>query len=185
VAYRYINDVLVCASWLTHFGHVPSGNFPPSHPHAVCGMIKHMIMACALSHLSRFVSFTAQEVSSTPSHCRYVQQNCISEISGLEALQELDTLNVSHNRLRTLSGLSCCPNLRTLIATNNQLASVDAIAHLALCASLHTLDLQVLLCGVLHSFVWHSHGLLLTSLSQRHALFTLAQPCTIQGLPWH
>jgi dynein assembly factor 1 len=71
-----------------------------------------------------------------------VQQNCISHVSGLEALENLDTINLSYNQLRRLDGLACCPALRTLICTNNYLTSVESIAHLAGCTGLHTLDLQ-------------------------------------------
>lgn len=74
--------------------------------------------------------------------CRYLQQNCIQTINGLEELHNLDTLNVSYNQIRTLSGLSCCPVLRTLICTNNQLSNLDSLQHLADCKTLHTLDLQ-------------------------------------------
>lgn len=73
---------------------------------------------------------------------RYVQQNSICAIRGLEPLQALDTLNISHNAISKLENLSCCPNLRTLICTHNKLSTVEAIAHLSEVKGLHTLDLQ-------------------------------------------
>ncbi len=73
---------------------------------------------------------------------RYVQQNCLFTIDGLEPLQNLDTLNISYNQIKQLSGLSCCPTLSTLICTNNQLSSVESLQHLAECKGLRTLDLQ-------------------------------------------
>jgi dynein assembly factor 1 len=76
---------------------------------------------------------------------RYLQQNCLTEISGLEALQALDTLNVSDNHITHLAGLSCCPQLHTLLCVNNKLSNLESVAHLADCPSLHTLDLQVCL----------------------------------------
>lgn len=74
--------------------------------------------------------------------CRYVQQNNIYAVSGLDRLQALDTLNISHNAISKLENLSCCPNLRTLICTHNKLSDVESIAHLAEVKGLHTLDLQ-------------------------------------------
>jgi dynein assembly factor 1, axonemal len=73
---------------------------------------------------------------------RYVQQNCITHISGLENVPLLDTLNISSNRLKKLEGLTCCPLLTTLIATDNLLSDYDSVAHVAGCKALLTLDLQ-------------------------------------------
>lgn len=71
-----------------------------------------------------------------------MQQNSITHISGLEVLENLDTLNISQNYITMLEGLACCPTLRTLICTHNRLASLESVAHVAECKALHTLDLQ-------------------------------------------
>lgn len=66
----------------------------------------------------------------------------MQEVSGLEEISNLDTLNISNNRISKLSNLACCPMLKTLICTNNKLDNVESIAHLAECTGLQTLDLQ-------------------------------------------
>jgi len=71
-----------------------------------------------------------------------VQNNDLAEVSGLEEISALDTLNISNNRIACLSNLACCPLLRTLICTSNKLDSVESIQHLAECKGLQTLDLQ-------------------------------------------
>jgi dynein assembly factor 1, axonemal len=81
---------------------------------------------------------------STPaaSLSRFAQQNCIWEISGLETLVNLDTLNISNNHVEHLETLACCPALHTLLASHNRLETLESISHLALCQGLTTLDLQ-------------------------------------------
>lgn len=75
--------------------------------------------------------------------CRYVHQNCISEVSNLEGkLDILETLNISNNNLTSLKGLACCPLLATLLVTHNQLGDGGALAELVHLPGLHTLDLQ-------------------------------------------
>lgn len=73
---------------------------------------------------------------------RYLQQNVLTEISHLEGLDALETLNVSNNHIARLANLSCLPNLRTLIATHNNLSDLDSVKHVAELTALHTLDLQ-------------------------------------------
>jgi dynein assembly factor 1 len=110
------------------------GSFSP------CTHAAGALHACMPSAMHTCTSMAAYLLP--PCECRYVQQNCIHTISGLEKLENLDTINLSQNQLRHLEGLSCCPNLRTLICTNNQLASVASVQHLTECKGLHTLDLQ-------------------------------------------
>lgn len=64
------------------------------------------------------------------------------QISHLEGLENLDTLNISSNIIRKLENLACCPLLSTLICTNNKLDNIESIKHLAECKNIHTLDLQ-------------------------------------------
>ena len=73
---------------------------------------------------------------------RFVQNNDLETVSGLEEISNLDTLNISNNRISMLSNLACCTMLRTLICTNNKLDTVESIAHLAELTGLQTLDLQ-------------------------------------------
>lgn len=73
---------------------------------------------------------------------RYVQQNIINSLSGLEVLPELDTLNISDNRLCDLKSISDCNSLQTLVCTRNKLKTNDSVAELKRCTSLQTLDLQ-------------------------------------------
>ena len=77
-----------------------------------------------------------------PTLSRYLQQNLLTILQGLENLPVLDTLNVSSNHLTSLEHIQSVPSLHTLLATNNQLDSADAIAPLAACTSLESLDLQ-------------------------------------------
>lgn len=74
--------------------------------------------------------------------CRYVQQNCLRSLSGVEQLPNLDTLNISSNGLDSLQQLQACPALSTLIAEHNHLSILAALAPLQHCTNLHTLDLQ-------------------------------------------
>lgn len=73
---------------------------------------------------------------------RYVQQNCLRSLAGLERLPALDTLNISSNGLASLAHLPAATSLATLIAEHNHLSSMQALAPLAACTGLHTLDLQ-------------------------------------------
>lgn len=73
---------------------------------------------------------------------RYAQNNCIWDLSGLEELAHLDTVNLNNNTLEHLSHLDKCPELHTLLLANNRLESVESIRVLTDCKSLSTLDLQ-------------------------------------------
>jgi len=73
---------------------------------------------------------------------RFLQNNCINKISGLECLTELHTLNLSNNRVSMVEGLSGCGNLRTLNLSSNSLTTLKSIAHLAQVKKLQNLDLS-------------------------------------------
>ena len=45
---------------------------------------------------------------------RYLQSNCIAEIEGLDSLQNLQYLNLSHNSLSRVQGLQNLHRLETL-----------------------------------------------------------------------
>jgi Leucine-rich repeat (LRR) protein len=49
----------------------------------------------------------------------YLHQNQIERIENLEGLQNLMTLNLSHNRIKNLEGLSCLPLLKNVDFSNN------------------------------------------------------------------
>lgn len=74
--------------------------------------------------------------------CRYVQQNCLRSLDGLEQLPSLNSLNVSSNGLTSLEQLQSCPILETLTAQRNHLSTAAGLQPLLQCTSLHTLDLQ-------------------------------------------
>ena len=73
---------------------------------------------------------------------RYVQQNILDNLSGVEILPDLDTLNISNNRLHNLENISSLTSLQTLVCTYNKLKSGESVAQLRHCSSLQTLDLQ-------------------------------------------
>ena len=73
---------------------------------------------------------------------RYVQANMLYTLDGLEAQENLDTLNISGNRLQKLENLAGCANLHTLLCSSNELETVEDVAHLTECTQLSTLDLQ-------------------------------------------
>lgn len=54
----------------------------------------------------------------------------IHEISGLERLTNLETLDLSNNQLYDLGGLDCLPGLKTLNLSGNKLKSRADIEHL-------------------------------------------------------
>eukprot|EP00284_Hemiselmis_tepida_P006653 CAMPEP_0174929522 /NCGR_PEP_ID=MMETSP1355-20121228/27424_1 /TAXON_ID=464990 /ORGANISM="Hemiselmis tepida, Strain CCMP443" /LENGTH=491 /DNA_ID=CAMNT_0016175735 /DNA_START=211 /DNA_END=1682 /DNA_ORIENTATION=+ len=74
--------------------------------------------------------------------CLYAQQNCITELSGLEGNLLLDSLNVANNSIRTISHISHLTALHTLQAANNRLCGPEDIEHLRECPSIGVLDLQ-------------------------------------------
>ena len=74
--------------------------------------------------------------------CRFVQNNALESLDGLQQLPNLQTLNVSNNRLTDLKGLAACSRLVTFLAAHNDLSSVDCVGALFLCTGLSTIDLQ-------------------------------------------
>lgn len=74
----------------------------------------------------------------------FLQQNALTGLSpALAALPQLDTLNIAGNTLDGLGGLAGCGALRTLVASDNRLGpDVGAVAALAACTQLESLDLQ-------------------------------------------
>lgn len=73
---------------------------------------------------------------------RYVQQNLIREIEGIDHLEYLDTLNVSNNSIAAIKGLGNCKNLKSLICTHNKIRSSDALKGLLDCPSLTVVDIS-------------------------------------------
>ena len=57
-------------------------------------------------------------------------------------LPDLDTLNISNNRLCNLENISSLSSLQTLVCTYNKLKTGESVAELRHCSSLQTLDLQ-------------------------------------------
>lgn len=74
----------------------------------------------------------------------FLQQNGLTSLAPptLRALQQLETLNLGGNALRSLEGLEGCAALRTLVAADNQLEDGMALAALRTCTQLESLDLQ-------------------------------------------
>lgn len=66
----------------------------------------------------------------------------LQRLDGLERVPNLDTLNVSNNKLKDLPPLGCCPSLHTLLCSDNEIASLDALRSLLDNKQLTTLDLQ-------------------------------------------
>ena len=79
---------------------------------------------------------------SAPIRCRFVQNNALESLNGLEQLPQLETLNVSNNRLTHLEGLAACSSLITLLGAHNDLSSVESMSALFQCPRLSTVDLQ-------------------------------------------
>lgn len=74
--------------------------------------------------------------------CIFAQQNCLLALDDLEGLDDLDTLNVSNNAIKSLTGIEVLPRLTTLQITHNKLrTSADLLALLA-CPSLTVVDLS-------------------------------------------
>ena len=78
----------------------------------------------------------------------YVNDNCISKISGLENLVNLGQLNLADNFVGEITGLQNCKKLRVLTLSNNSIGrqkdcrNVDAIKGVLECPSLETLDIR-------------------------------------------
>lgn len=52
--------------------------------------------------------------------CRYVQNNSIADLRGLERVPKLQVLNVASNLLTHLGGIEACPELETLVCSGNR-----------------------------------------------------------------
>lgn len=74
--------------------------------------------------------------------CIFAQQNCLLELTGLEGLENLDTLNVSNNAIKSLLGIQLLPRLTTLQITHNKLKTSDDLLALLECPSLTVVDLS-------------------------------------------
>ncbi len=73
---------------------------------------------------------------------RYVHNNKLTSLNGLERVPTLTTINAASNRLQSLDGVQHCAGLGSLHAGGNGFDSLAAIAVLACCMALTTLDLQ-------------------------------------------
>lgn len=73
---------------------------------------------------------------------RYLQQNVLSHLDGLERVPGLETLNISRNALSSLDGLQHCCALTTLLCSQNELTEHDSLSALTQCKALSTVDLQ-------------------------------------------
>ena len=73
---------------------------------------------------------------------RYLQQNVLSHLDGLERVPGLETLNISRNALSSLDGLQHCCALTTLLCSQNELTGHDSLSALTQCRALSTVDLQ-------------------------------------------
>lgn len=72
----------------------------------------------------------------------YLGKNLITRMQGLDALVQLETLDLSDNRISAVEGLTHLRCLRTLVLANNQLATSEDIQQLGQCSILATLDLS-------------------------------------------
>lgn len=73
---------------------------------------------------------------------RYLQNNAIGSLEGLERLPELEVLNVSNNRLTALDPLSQCTKLTMFLGASNDLSAMKGINAVTQCKLLATVDLQ-------------------------------------------
>lgn len=73
---------------------------------------------------------------------RFVQNNCLGTLAGIEHAPALASLNVSSNCLPSLAGIEACAELATLTADHNNLEPLSALEPIAACTALQTLDLQ-------------------------------------------
>jgi Leucine Rich repeats (2 copies) len=75
----------------------------------------------------------------------YLQQNCISEISGLQQLKSLKVLNLAQNmidELQTGAFDGVTLSLESLDLSRNMIADTTSFSQLQYCTNLHTLDLS-------------------------------------------
>lgn len=56
-----------------------------------------------------------------------IQSNRLTTIHGLDELESLEELYISHNALTTISGLEHVPKLRVLDVSNNQIAHLGGL----------------------------------------------------------
>ena len=73
---------------------------------------------------------------------RFLQQNCITTITGLENQASLDTLNLNNNLLKEIPDLSHLVNLKTLQVAHNHLRTAEGLENLKTIPSLTVLDLE-------------------------------------------
>lgn len=57
-------------------------------------------------------------------------------------MPKLQVLIISSNHLTDLEGIEACPELNTLVCSGNKLATLASVRHLRQCPYLNTLDLQ-------------------------------------------
>eukprot|EP00818_Percolomonas_sp_WS_P006318 CAMPEP_0117439324 /NCGR_PEP_ID=MMETSP0759-20121206/2507_1 /TAXON_ID=63605 /ORGANISM="Percolomonas cosmopolitus, Strain WS" /LENGTH=394 /DNA_ID=CAMNT_0005231037 /DNA_START=8 /DNA_END=1192 /DNA_ORIENTATION=- len=77
--------------------------------------------------------------------CLYLHQNLIEDISGLEGLEELRTLNLSQNRLSRIEAgtlSTWCPMLNNLNLAQNKFVSIEDLGDLCNLEHLSVLDLS-------------------------------------------
>ncbi|VVC27063.1 Leucine-rich repeat,Leucine-rich repeat domain, L domain-like [Cinara cedri] len=72
----------------------------------------------------------------------YMHHNAISKIENLDVLVNLHTINLSHNFIKTIENLDTLPVLNTLIISHNKFSKANDIVHLANCKTLSILDLS-------------------------------------------
>lgn len=65
-----------------------------------------------------------------------MQQNCIREISHAAGVRNLDTLNISHNRLKRVDNLDQLPMLTNINLAHNFIGTKEDIAGLLQCPTL-------------------------------------------------
>lgn len=61
-----------------------------------------------------------------------VSFNCLTQLNGIQSLQQLRSLNISHNRLTTygIEGVSSLRGLTQLICSHNRISSTEALVQL-------------------------------------------------------
>ena len=66
----------------------------------------------------------------------------MEQIENISSLQNLTTLNLSHNYLTDLRSLACLPKLHTFIVSHNKLCTARDVEELKGCKELAVLDLS-------------------------------------------
>lgn len=117
--------------------------FPSCHTFVACRSPSFAHQPSVLSCITASGAWTFPRALSHDSLAfRYLQQNILSDLVGLELLPGLRMLNISHNSISNLAGLQHCTTLSTLICSRNSLTSYDSINALSYCKELSTVDLQ-------------------------------------------